>query len=64
MSPIPPAPTNVAAFGRGFALGYAAATRTYALSGDSLALTYGPADLDATAPAGTVRYARTVNGFG
>lgn len=59
-------PTPVAAteFGDGLALVYAAGPQTWTVAGDFLpTLTFGPADVDATAPAPTRAYAKVVDGF-
>lgn len=60
-SPAPVAATN---FGDGLTLSYAAGARAYTVTGDFLpTLTFGPADVDASAPAPTLAWSRVVDGF-
>ncbi len=55
----PPAPQPATGFGDGFTLAYTAGSDSYALTGDGLSLSYGPAEIDPTAPAGARSYVRT-----
>lgn len=67
----PALPVPAAPFGSGPTLGYTSANQTYVVTPDARdsglfgtqPRSYGPADRDATAPAGVLGYARTTNGF-
>jgi hypothetical protein len=51
------------AFGDGLTLNYTSATDSYGITGDGLALTYGPGDIDPAAPTTIKAYVRTTGGF-
>lgn len=59
----PPAVAPATHFGQGLTLDYTATSDSYAIGGDGLALSYGPADLDPAAPATVKGYIKTVDGF-
>lgn len=60
---VPFMPRGLTAFENGLNLSYTGSNNTYAVSGDGVTSTYGPGELDPTAPMGTQRYTRVVNGF-
>lgn len=59
-----PAPVSATNFNDGLTVAYAATGQTWTVAGDFLpTLTFGPADVDATAPAPTRAYAKVVDNF-
>lgn len=60
---VPPTILPATHFGDGFAVTYTAATDTYLLVGDSLSLSFGPAERDPAAPSGVNTYVRVDGGI-
>ncbi len=60
---MPPAPRVATGFGGGLNVAFASGAATYTITGDGLTpRVFGPADIDPAAPAGSIRYLKTVNG--